>query len=70
MSTKNSNANEPHRFGPTLQRKLDWKSLNKHFSPHDLSIYLVYMEKYRQKCNSIFKLQHRMMILNYLIAFS
>ena len=39
MSIKNSKANEPHKFVPTLQRQLDLKSLNKHLSPHDLSVY-------------------------------
>lgn len=38
-STKNSKANETHKFVPTLQRQLDLKSLNKHLSPHDLSVY-------------------------------
>ena len=39
MSTRNSKVNEPHNFVPTLQINLNLKTLNKHISPHDLSVF-------------------------------
>ena len=63
-STKNSKANETHKFVPTLQRQLDLKSLNKHLSPHDLSVYYTWkiLTKNIRPLNSILKLQHRMIM--------
>ena len=52
MSTKNSKANEPHKFVPTFQTKLDLKSLNKQISPHDLSVYYTW-KNINKKYNNI-----------------
>lgn len=48
MSIKNSKANEPHKFVPTLQRQLDLKSLNKHLSANDLSDYYAWKNIYKK----------------------
>ena len=56
MNTKNSKTNEPQKFVLNLAQRLDLRSLNKHFTLQNLSIYYTWKNIRQQYKNNKLKM--------------
>ena len=56
MNTKNSKTNEPQKFALNLSQRLDLRSLNKHVTLQNLSIYYTWKNIRQQYKNNKLKI--------------